>query len=154
MSTRGVPEAPARGVLGQRALESPTVLVTNQHSLSDAEDFTEGYRALKLGSVVGEPTAGWIIYTWDQRLVDGSTLRLPRQRVKAADGGEMERVPRKVDVEVLRPLGESLTGKDSQLDEAIRVADQEDRPGRVAGDNGNGGPGSAGSAGSSSRPGS
>jgi Tol biopolymer transport system component/C-terminal processing protease CtpA/Prc len=121
MSTRGVPEAPARGVLGQRALEAPTVLVTNQHSLSDAEDFTEGYRALKLGSVVGEPTAGWIIYTWDERLVDGSTLRLPRQRVKAADGSEMERVPRKVDVEVLRPLGESLAGKDSQLDEAIRV---------------------------------
>ena len=121
MSTRGVPEAPARGVLGQRALEAPTVLVTNQHSLSDAEDFTEGYRALKLGPIVGEPTAGWIVYTWDERLVDGSTLRLPRQRVKAADGGEMERVPRKVDVEVLRPLGESLAGKDSQLDEAIRV---------------------------------
>jgi len=33
----------------------------------------------------------------------------------------MERVPRKVDVEVLRPLGESLIGKDAQLDEAIRV---------------------------------
>ena len=121
MSTRSVPEAPARGVLGQRALEAPTVLVTNQHSLSDAEDFTEGYRALKLGSVVGEPTAGWIIYTWDERLVDGSTLRLPRQRVKASDGGDMERVPRKVDFEVLRPLGESLIGKDAQLDEAIRV---------------------------------
>ena len=71
MSTRGVPEAPARTMLGQRALESPTVLVTNQHSLSDAEDFTEGYRTLKLGPVVGEPTAGWIIYTWDARLVDG-----------------------------------------------------------------------------------
>ena len=36
-------------MLGQRALELPTVLVTNQHSLSDAEDFTEGYRTLKLG---------------------------------------------------------------------------------------------------------
>ena len=121
MSTRGVPEAPARGVLGQRALESATVLVTNQHSLSDAEDFTEGYRALKLGPVVGEPTAGWIIYTWDERLVDGSTLRLPRMRVKASDGGEMEGVPRKVDVEVSRPLGEWLAGKDSQLDEAIKA---------------------------------
>jgi hypothetical protein len=64
---------------------------------------------------------GWIIYTWDARLVDGSTLRLPRQRVRASDGGDMERVPRKVDVEVPRPLGESLAGKDSQLDEAIRV---------------------------------
>ena len=57
------PDAPARSVLGQRALELPTILVTNQHSLSDAEDFTEGYRALKLGKVVGEPTSGWIIYT-------------------------------------------------------------------------------------------
>ena len=121
MSTRGLPESSGRTVLGQRALEAPTVLVTNQHSLSDAEDFTEGYRTLKLGSVVGEPTAGWIVYTWDERLIDGSTLRLPRQRVRASDGSDMERVPRKVDVEVLRPLGESLIGKDSQLDEAIRV---------------------------------
>lgn len=121
MSTRGRPEAPARAILGQRALELPTVLVTNQHSLSDAEDFTEGYRALKLGPVVGEPTAGWIIYTWNVRLVDGSTFRLPRMRVKAADGTDMERHPRAVDVEVTRPLGESFTEKDSQLETAIRV---------------------------------
>jgi tricorn protease len=121
MSTRGVPEAPGRSVLGQRALESATTLVVNQHSLSDAEDFTEGYRTLKLGPVVGEPTAGWIIYTWDVRLVDGSMLRLPRMRVKAADGSEMEMSPRKVDVAVTRPLGESAAGKDTQLDEAIRA---------------------------------
>ena len=43
------PSRPARSVLGQRSLELPTALVTNQHSLSDAEDFTEGYRALNLG---------------------------------------------------------------------------------------------------------
>ena len=58
MTPRGLPTAPARTVLGQRSLELPTILVTNQHSLSDAEDFTEGYRALKLGKVVGEPTSG------------------------------------------------------------------------------------------------
>lgn len=120
MSTRLVPDAPARTVLGQRALESPTVLVTNQHSLSDAEDFTEGYRALKLGPVIGEPTAGWIIYTWDARLVDGSTLRLPRMRVRDAAGADMERHPRRVDVAVDRPLGETATGRDTQLDAAVR----------------------------------
>jgi C-terminal processing protease CtpA/Prc/Tol biopolymer transport system component len=119
MSTRSVPEAPARTVLGQRALESATVLVVNQHSLSDAEDFTEGYRTLKLGPIVGEPTAGWIIYTWDVRLVDGSSLRLPRMRVRGADGTDMEMHPRRVDHDVRRPLGER--GKDSQLDQAIRV---------------------------------
>ena len=63
MTSRDESPAPARAVLGQRALERPTILVTNRHSLSDAEDFTEGYRSLKLGKVVGEPTAGWIIYT-------------------------------------------------------------------------------------------
>jgi C-terminal processing protease CtpA/Prc len=121
MSLRGLPEAPARSVLGQRALESPTVLVINQHSLSDAEDFTEGYRTLALGQIVGEPTAGWIIYTWNGRLVDGSSFRLPRMRVRGADGKDMELAPRPVDVEVTRPLGETQAGRDSQLDEAIRV---------------------------------
>jgi Tol biopolymer transport system component/C-terminal processing protease CtpA/Prc len=122
MSLRGLPESPARTVLGQRALESPTVLVTNQHSLSDAEDFTEGYRALKLGPIVGEPTAGWIIYTWNDTLVDGSTLRLPRMRVRAADGTDMENAPRPVDVEVDRPLGEwQATGQDTQLYQAVRT---------------------------------
>ena len=60
----------------------------NQHSLSDAEDFTEGYRAMKLGKVVGEPTAGWIIYTWNVTLMDGSQLRLPRTRITDLRGRE------------------------------------------------------------------
>ncbi len=119
MGPRGLPEVPARSALGQRALESATILVTNQHSLSDAEDFSEGYRALKLGEIVGEPTAGWIIYTSNVRLFDGTTYRLPQIRIKAADGSDMELHPRPVDIEVSRPIGESLTGKDSQLDAAI-----------------------------------
>ena len=119
MTQRGLPPTPARTVLGQRALEAPTILVVNQHSLSDAEDFTEGYRALQLGKVVGEPTAGWIIYTWSARLIDGSNLRLPRTRITSSDGRDMEMHPRPVDVPVTRPIGESYTGRDSQLDTAV-----------------------------------
>lgn len=121
MTNRGLGRAPARSILGQRALERPTVLVINQHSLSDAEDFTEGYRTLKLGKIVGEPTAGWIIYTGGVQLIDGSTLRLPTTRITANDGSNMERHPRPVDVPILRPVGESYTGRDSQLDAAARV---------------------------------
>lgn len=121
MTRRGAPTAPARSVLGQRSLEKPTVLVTNQHSLSDAEDFTEGYRALGLGKVVGEPTAGWIIYTWNTRLLDGTILRLPRVRITDRSGAPMEMHPRPVDVEVKRPVGESYGAKDVQLDTAIEV---------------------------------
>jgi C-terminal processing protease CtpA/Prc len=120
MTPRGFNAAPARTVLGQRALELPTVLVTDQYSLSDAEDFAEGYRSLKLGKVVGEPTSGWIIYTSNISLIDGTVFRLPFIRVETADGVNMERNPRPVDVPVRRPLGESYTGKDSQLDAAVR----------------------------------
>lgn len=119
MAIRDMPPAPARSVLGQRALERPTILLTNMHTLSDAEDFSEGYRALKLGKVTGEPTAGWIIYASETKLIDGSLLRLPFMKVLAADGEPMEMHPRAVDVPVARPVGEGLTDKDSQLDAAV-----------------------------------
>jgi len=121
MMTRGYPSVSARSQLGQRSLELPTILVTNQHSLSDAEDFTEGYRSLKLGKVVGEPTAGWIIYTWNTRLMDGTILRLPRSRITDRTGAPMEMHPRPVDVNVKRPIGESYGSQDAQLDKAVDV---------------------------------
>jgi len=120
MTPRGFTGTPARTVLGQRSLQRPTILLTNQHSLSDAEDFAEGYRSLRLGQVVGEPTAGWIIYTTNQALIDGTNFRIPFIRVTANDGTTMERNPRPVDIEVTRPIGETLTGRDSQLDAAVR----------------------------------
>ena len=120
MTPRGLPASPARTSLGQRSLELPTILVTNQHSLSDAEDFTEGYRSLKLGKVVGEPTAGWIIFTGSQTLVDGTSIRMPGTRITSNDGKTMELNPRPVDVPVTRPIGETYTGRDSQLETAVR----------------------------------
>ncbi|CAN5396282.1 S41 family peptidase [soil metagenome] len=120
MTTRGLPSAPARTQLGQRSLESPTILVINQHSLSDAEDFTEGYKTLQLGKVVGEPTGGWIIYTSGTQLIDGSTLRLPFIRITDHEGKNMELVPRQPDIKISRPLGESTKRVDSQLDVAVR----------------------------------
>ncbi|HEY3743139.1 MAG TPA: S41 family peptidase [Bryobacteraceae bacterium] len=121
MTPRGSPGPElARTQLGQRSLEKPTVLVTDMHSLSDAEDFTQGYRALKLGKVVGEPTAGWIIFTSGTQLIDGSNLRLPFIRITTETGQDMEGHPRPVDIEVNRPVGESYTGKDTQLDAAVR----------------------------------
>ena len=119
MTPRDLFGVPSRQSLGQRALGLPTVLVTNESSLSDAEDFTEGYRALGLGKVVGVPTAGWIIYTGARTLIDGSALRVPFVRIDGADGKNMERNPRPVDVTVERQLGETLAGADAQLDAAV-----------------------------------
>ena len=113
--------APSRIRLGQRALLAPTVLVTNQHTLSDGEDFTEGYRELGLGTVVGEPTAGWIIFTGSQGLVDGTSVRMPSTFIRDNRGQNMELNPRPVDIEVERPTGEWYEGRDRQLERAVEV---------------------------------
>ena len=121
MTPRGMTQSmPSRQSLGQRALGLPTVLVTNESSLSDAEDFTEGYRTLGVGKVVGEPTAGWIIFTGGTALIDGSTLRLPGTRIRDTRGQDMEMHPRPVDIEVDRELGETETGRDAQLERAVK----------------------------------
>ncbi len=120
MQPRGGVEASSRHQLGQRSYLDPVILVTNQNTLSDGEDFSEGWRVQGIGEIVGEPTAGWIIYTSNLSLFDGTRIRLPFIGVRGADGQDMELNPRPVDVQVERPAGESYQGRDSQLDTAVR----------------------------------
>jgi C-terminal processing protease CtpA/Prc len=118
MYPRNMTAVAGRTELGQRALEKPTVLIVNEETLSDGEDFTQGYRYMHLGKVVGVPTAGWIIYTSAIGLVDGSTFRLPFERVTTLGGENMELHPRPVDVYVTRPVGSST---DPQLETAVKT---------------------------------
>jgi Tol biopolymer transport system component/C-terminal processing protease CtpA/Prc len=113
-------DPPERTSLGERALDKPTALVINEHSLSDAENFTEAYRQLHAGPVVGVPTAGWIIFTSGVSLADGGFLRVPSTRVIAHDGVDMELHPRPVDVRVENPPGAAERGDDPQLAAAVR----------------------------------
>lgn len=118
LQPRNGPVSQAREISGQRALEKPTVLVVNAETLSDGEDFTQGYEAMHLGKVVGEPTAGWIIYTSAITLIDGTVFRLPFARVTTAAGEPMEMHPRPVDVRVQRPIGSDAR---PQLDAAVKI---------------------------------
>ena len=83
MTPRGRFAVPSRQALGQRALGLPTVLVVNESSLSDAEDFTQGYRTLGLGKVVRRPVFDecdrvrpaemvYLSLSFDHRVVDGA----------------------------------------------------------------------------------
>jgi hypothetical protein len=53
-------------------------------------------------------------------MIDGSTVRMPFIRIQDMNGQNMELHPRPVDVEVLRPLGETETGHDIQLETAVK----------------------------------
>jgi C-terminal processing protease CtpA/Prc len=117
---RGEVATSSVNLAGGRILDRPTIVLTNEHSGSNAEMFSEGYRALGLGKVVGKPSAGAVIWTWGWQLLDGSWFRLPRIAVHSLAGENLEGAARPVDFDVDRPLGEWERGRDRQLDEAIR----------------------------------
>ena len=116
---RGLITTTDTNLAGNRILEQPVILITNEHSGSNAEMFSEGFRKLGLGKVVGMPTAGAVIWTWGWGLLDGTIFRLPRLRVTTLEGENTEGTARPVDVQVDRPLGEAAQGIDSQLDVAV-----------------------------------
>lgn len=124
---RGEVATSSVNLAGGRILDRPTLVLTNEHSGSNAEMFSEGYRALGLGKVVGKPSAGAVIWTWGWQLLDGSWFRLPRIAVETLAGENLEGAARPVDFDVDRPLGEWERGRDRQLDEAIhRLLEQID----------------------------
>ncbi len=108
-------------IFGNRVLNKPTVLVTNELSLSNTETFSEAYRRQGLGAVVGRPTGGAVIGTFNRRLIDGSYFRLPQLRVTTPEGEELEGYGRPVDIDVRLGLGEWMRGRDAQLEAAVRV---------------------------------
>src|SRR4029450_1579500 len=73
-----------------RAFHGPMVVMANERSTSDAEVFPDGFKALKLGKVVGVTTYGAVIGTGSYRLMDGSSLRTPGTGVYTASGLNME----------------------------------------------------------------
>jgi tricorn protease len=54
-------------------------------------------------------------------LFEGTTLRVPFIRIRDAEGKDMELFPRPVDVRVDQPVGEGYSGRDVQLDEAVKA---------------------------------
>jgi len=99
--------------------DKPIILLTNEQSLSDAEMTAQGFKALKLGKVVGNGTYRWIIFTSGVSLVDGSTVRMPAWGCYSLDGKDLESAGVQPDILVINSFNDKLTGRDPQLDRAI-----------------------------------
>jgi C-terminal processing protease CtpA/Prc len=99
--------------------EKPMVLLVNEQSLSDAEMTAAGFKALKLGKIIGTETYRWLIFTSGKSLVDGSSYRLPSWGCYTLDGKDIELNGVKPDIYVQTGFKERLQGKDPQLERAI-----------------------------------
>lgn len=112
----GYPEpAPNRG------WKKPIVVLMNEHSYSNAEMFPYGMKAAGLAKLVGMPTPGYVIWTGEWRLVDGTSARMPGAGVYRADGSPMEDMGEKPDYQVPLTNEDWLAERDPQLDKAIEV---------------------------------
>jgi len=99
--------------------DKPIVLLINEQSLSDAEMTAAGFKALKLGKIIGNETYRWIIFTSGVGMVDGSFIRLPSWGCYTLDGKDLEKAGVQPDITVINTFEDKLNGKDPQLDKAI-----------------------------------
>ncbi|HEY5970117.1 MAG TPA: S41 family peptidase [Chitinophagaceae bacterium] len=99
--------------------DKPIILLTNEQSLSDAEMTSQGFKALKLGMIVGNETYRWIIFTSGIGLVDGSNVRMPAWGCYTLDGKDMEMSGVQPDILIINSFDDKLNGRDPQLDKAI-----------------------------------
>jgi C-terminal processing protease CtpA/Prc len=99
--------------------DKPIVLLINEQSLSDAEMTAQGFKALKLGKIIGNETYRWIIFTSGTGLVDGSFIRLPSWGCYSLDGKDLELTGVQPDILLINSFEDKLNGRDPQLDRAI-----------------------------------
>ncbi|WP_336703551.1 S41 family peptidase [Chryseobacterium indologenes] len=98
----------------------PVVLLINEASLSDAEMTAAGFKALKLGKIIGQDTYRWIIFTSAKGLVDGSSYRLPSWGTYTLDGQNLEKTGVKPDIYVKNTFMDRLQNNDPQLERAVQ----------------------------------
>lgn len=99
--------------------DKPIVLLINEQSLSDAEVTAAGFKALKLGKIIGMGTYRWIIFTSGAGLVDGSFVRLPGWGCYSLDGKDLELTGVDPDIQVGMNFEDRINKRDPQLDRAI-----------------------------------
>jgi tricorn protease len=105
----------------QYAFSGYIVVLTDEHTASDGEAFSEGFRRLGLGKLIGTRTWGGEIWlSSGNRLVDGGVATAAETGVYSPEGQWLiEGWGVEPDIKVDNLPHESFNGKDAQLEAAI-----------------------------------
>jgi len=100
----------------------PSIALCNSASYSNAEIFSHAYKAIGIGTLVGEPTFGAVISTGGVRLIDGSFVRMPFRGWYVKESTvNMEFGPAVPDVLVSNNPDDKSNGQDTQLKTAVET---------------------------------
>jgi len=100
--------------------EGPVVVVVDHLSISSAEEFSGGLKAIKRATIVGERTPGVVVTANFEKLPNGATFVYPKAWTITADGTVLEGHGVVPDIEVALDRNELLRGKDSQVEASVR----------------------------------
>jgi Tol biopolymer transport system component/C-terminal processing protease CtpA/Prc len=103
------------------AWNKKVVVLMNEHSFSNGEMFPYAMRARNLAQLVGMPTPGYVIWTWEFRLVDGTGARMPMTGFYRLDGTTQENSGEVPDVRVPMSPEDWLKDRDPQLEKGVEV---------------------------------
>ena len=98
----------------------PKSLLINEYSASDAEIFPNGFRQKGLGKLIGMPTIGAVIGTYNTTLRDGTYFRVPVRGWYTLKGINLENYGVQPDIRVPFTYEDYAAGKDPQLEAAVR----------------------------------
>ena len=99
----------------------PVVVLANERSQSNAEEFAHAMQTLKRAKVVGMETSGEVIATSESNLFDYGVVRRPHVGTFLPDGQNMEGNGAKPNVKVDLTPADIASGRDPQLDAALDV---------------------------------
>lgn len=104
----------------------PIVLMCNQHSFSNAEILSHAVKQVGRGRLVGMRTAGGVISTGSVRLMDGSSVRMPRRGWYLVSTGEdMELNGCEPDIAFWNHPYWQWKGEDEQLASAVEALEED-----------------------------
>ncbi len=105
----------------QNVYRGHTVVLMNEDTYSDGETFSEGFKRLKLGPVIGKRSSGAGVWLSDQnRLIDNGIMRAAETGQMDLDGRFLiEGIGVTPDIEVDNPPRATFMGQDAQLERAI-----------------------------------
>jgi len=108
----------------RRSWLKPSVVIANSGSYSEASAFSQYYKDLNVGPIVGEPVpgTGTTVMGVESQVYQGVGYMFPYQPLRTIDGKLYENLELQPDVTVFNTPSEVATGKDSQLDAAIAEA--------------------------------
>ena len=107
--------------IGSAEYRGKVVVLVDGATGSAAEIFSAVLQDHGRATIVGRRTAGAVLASWFYRLPDGGELQLSREDYIAPQGRRIEGVGVQPDIEVPRRLADVRTGRDVDLEVALRV---------------------------------